>query len=1275
MLGRILHSLWMLLVGLLALSAILLSVARLWVPVLGEYRLAAETALGGLLDQPVSIGRMDATWRGLNPVIKLREVSIAPRAAQGRPLEIDEVWVGIDIQAFVHEGEIRPASIDIIGAGVTVSRGSDGQLRLQGIETGAGDGAGLSRLLQMERLAIHDSRLTFHDQASERAPLRLSDVTLTLQNEQGRYSAIGYVLLPPELGYRVDIQGMLQGGGPELAGWSGALYLKGQSLVLSAENLPGLPHQTQVAGNADVRAWLDLGGGGLHSAVGEVDLRDLRVTAAGNGEHLEFDRFSGQLGWRLRDAGWQLAGQDLIVEQDGVVREGTRFAVTQVHSGEEPRIMADFRQLHLRDLRLVALLAPGVDVEQQRQLARLRPDGMIEELLLRISGAAGGRSLGWFDAVFRDVAVGHPGQTPVVQHLDGSITGSPDAGALWLNSREVVLQDDSLFRDALVFDELVAEAAWQNREGLFTISSDDIRLANDDLELQSRLTVALPETGGAPIVDIDASMPRARVRRVRHYLPARIMPASGVSWLDSSLVSGDIEQGRLVLRGRLDQLPFDNGEGELRVSLPVKNATLDYSPDWTQISRLDADVNFTGRSMDVHSRAGFIRSAKLARVHAQIRDLARPDLTIRGRVNGRIDVMLSEMDSSPVGDVYGAFVERVVSKGPAGLDLDIVVPLHKASSRELAVAGNIHLQGNSLLIRDEGISLEDIRGRLAFTPDDFSGKALSARLLDSPVTVDVWSDDSDSRTYIRSRGRLDLIGQVTEQQSALADVVNGRSMWEVQLGIGRLERRYQVPDVDLRLSSTLEGIAVNLPAPFGKTRQEQRPLSVAIMRLAQPERFMQVNYGEAMGAVMAMEYRQQAASVERGHLALGTARPALPGEKVFSITGELPRFSLAEWLPVLAGLQGGGGPPVKVDIDIDELEVMRHQLRDVGLQVATAGLVQEITLAGQSVQGDIELTRTSRGLEKVVANLERLVLTSLPDMAQEAEVPGIGAGDFPELHISIGKLRINDIKLGNALLDTERQHNAMQVKQLVLASRMLELRASGNWQGKRGFDRSWFDVEVTNGRLDRLLDAFDYAEEVDGGELSGTINAGWQGAPWQFAPGRAEGRLYLNISDGRLESVKPGAGRVFGLISLHTLPRRLSLDFSDLFKKGFSFDRIEGNFVLDGGNAYTDNLRIEGPAARIDITGRIGLADRDYDQLVSVLPNISSSLPLAGVLAGGPAVGAAMLLAEQLLNKEIDEIAVQRYAVTGPWSDPVYEKLQTRQKKQPAETDPLEDIE
>lgn len=130
-----------------------------------------------------------------------------------------------------------------------------------------------------------------------------------------------------------------------------------------------------------------------------------------------------------------------------------------------------------------------------------------------------------------------------------------------------------------------------------------------------------------------------------------------------------------------------------------------------------------------------------------------------------------------------------------------------------------------------------------------------------------------------------------------------------------------------------------------------------------------------------------------------------------------------------------------------------------------------------------------------------------------------------------------------------------------------------------------------------------------------------------------------------------------GLFSLHSLSRRLALDFSDLFQKGLGFDSIEGTFSLSNGHAYTRDLTLKGPAARIDISGRIGLKDRDYDQIVTVTPRVSSALPIAGTIAGGPAVGAALFLAERFLRQEIDQVARYRYSVTGPWSDPVVKRI------------------
>ncbi len=138
---------------------------------------------------------------------------------------------------------------------------------------------------------------------------------------------------------------------------------------------------------------------------------------------------------------------------------------------------------------------------------------------------------------------------------------------------------------------------------------------------------------------------------------------------------------------------------------------------------------------------------------------------------------------------------------------------------------------------------------------------------------------------------------------------------------------------------------------------------------------------------------------------------------------------------------------------------------------------------------------------------------------------------------------------------------------------------------------------------------------------------------------------------------------MFGMLSIQTLPRRLLLDFSDVFRKGFGFDRIRGSFTIEDGDAYTNNLYMEGPAARVEIAGRTGLADQDYDQLVTVTPRLTDSLPLLGVLAATPQVGAAILAFQKLFQPQIDDATKDQYTITGRWNEPVIKKL-----KSPGET-------
>ena len=102
---------------------------------------------------------------------------------------------------------------------------------------------------------------------------------------------------------------------------------------------------------------------------------------------------------------------------------------------------------------------------------------------------------------------------------------------------------------------------------------------------------------------------------------------------------------------------------------------------------------------------------------------------------------------------------------------------------------------------------------------------------------------------------------------------------------------------------------------------------------------------------------------------------------------------------------------------------------------------------------------------------------------------------------------------------------------------------------------------------------------------------------------------------------------------------------------------MQGDFELRDGNAFTSNLLLRGPAAEIGIAGRTGLATRDYDQTAVVTGNLGASLPVAGALAGGPAVGAALLLFSQVFKEPLKGITRGYYRITGPWDNPTVERV------------------
>jgi len=147
---------------------------------------------------------------------------------------------------------------------------------------------------------------------------------------------------------------------------------------------------------------------------------------------------------------------------------------------------------------------------------------------------------------------------------------------------------------------------------------------------------------------------------------------------------------------------------------------------------------------------------------------------------------------------------------------------------------------------------------------------------------------------------------------------------------------------------------------------------------------------------------------------------------------------------------------------------------------------------------------------------------------------------------------------------------------------------------------------------------------------------------------RLQGGVSLHFKKGKLLAIDSGAGRVFGLFSLQTLPKRLMLDFSDLYQKGIVFNKISGDFRIEDGDAYTDNFFMDGPAAKAQAAGRIGLATQDYDQLLTFIPQTADIASIIGLVISAP----WGFVIPQIFKEDINRAMSFQYTLTGRWDDP-----------------------
>jgi uncharacterized protein YhdP len=421
-----------------------------------------------------------------------------------------------------------------------------------------------------------------------------------------------------------------------------------------------------------------------------------------------------------------------------------------------------------------------------------------------------------------------------------------------------------------------------------------------------------------------------------------------------------------------------------------------------------------------------------------------------------------------------------------------------------------------------------------------------------------------------------------------------------------------------------------------------------------------VQLGDLLNATVRTEANTSGRRMAQLDLAFGPDAQASLTEPGIHLHGELPELALGPWLALLRQSAGDTAAlPTRFSLQTEQLTTLGQQFPTVSLNGVREEAAWRITVESPQVAGLVLAPHGPAG-GPLVLNLERLWMRRSgarqpgPDGGRSAMDPR----DLPPLVMACASFHYGAMNLGQASLATSKIAEGLRLDALVFQTPAAQIKTRGSWTRQQDADTSHFSIKVKADELAPMLKDFGYdARAVSGGRTVLEIEAGWPGTPGDFTLEKLDGSLGLKVRKGQLLDIEPGSGRLFGLLSVQTLPRRLSFDFADLYRKGYAFDRIEGWFRLKAGNAYTNTLFMEGPSSRVEVRGRIGLAARDYDQRATVTPALSKSIPLASAVFGpaGIGAGAAIYLGQQVFDEvpeQMDKFLQQEYTIKGPWDKP-----------------------
>ena len=1260
---------------LLVLFVVLMGALRLALPYLSDYEKDIEQYLGQELQRQVLVGKIDADWRWLSPRLKLEDVSINKKDGKSQLVRFDEISFEFGIFHNLLNMSFEPTVITLSGASIIAKRDSQGLFYLQSIpvyidlDKASEDETEFSRQLLAQltnrEVRLEGLRVNWTDEVYSKELHVFDKINSIFKVGENQYQLLVDIQSPSKIAKSILLKAEVE----RQAGKN----QRRSSFFLEAEKLNSLAVKNYLSDIgvgvdtvADAEIWLSAKGSELDSLSGSFSSSRLKLNSVGKRHKVNWIAKELKTSFKLQQKNndWRLVFNNLNMQLNQSHWEDVYFSLRFNPDNKSLDLRCDY--LSLDDLAELAMTVP-IEESVKKTISLYRPSGVLQKTRLIVEDWASTKN--WlFNTEFSSLGLNLEEQDIKLAGLDGVLSLDKEKGRLEIDSQKISFTSE-YFNQPLNISSIKATVDLSKEGPAYVIQSEKISTIIDQVALDARLKYRHDENNH---LDLQIESVSATSAWVNRHKTDFFFGREVVEWLDEALVAADFKNIKLTYHGALDAFPFADNEGVFQSSFDFSNATLKYQPDWPAINRLSGHFNIDQDNISITESSGYINKSEIKTATTNINLSGVSHVIVNGLVISDSEELDRFFRHTPLKQSYLKLVSPIELSTDFETTLIIDVPLNGGDVR---VSGEANVDDARLVVKYPRYEISQIKGKVKFDDTVVSSEKLDGVFNGSPVSASIKTREfkGSEKTIISAQfnSGLDALMPFDFQ---LTHLYEKTANWKMNMEILH-DGVHLEPGLLVSLKSDLSNMALLLPKPLNKPATQAVDLNFDYKNFKGSSELM-VLCDDKIN--MRLRWSNEASVWSDIRIQAGKPEQLKQG---VNISANIDQVDIKQWQKLLKPfVSDKKQSDAAVPFHNIKLSAGQVQYQDVIVKSANITAIHQdeqwyIGIDAEHLKADARFSSELSKDRPLYLDFDKLNLSSLmAEKEDDAETASVASPvDIPPLKISGKNFTFKDYYFDQVKAETSRSRYGMTVHALDLNAKNLAVKMKGNWFKRQGQDHSSFRVEMNSNNVGAMLSAYKFTKSMKKGEGKAVIDWQWLAPPFDFDWNLVSGNMTLDIAEGEFVDIEPGAGRLLGMFSLSSLPKRFMLDFSDTFTEGFEFNELSSKANLVGGSLYTSKTVIDGTSADIYFNGRVGLEKKDYDVTMSVIPRISSGVSGWIAVLQGAAVGLTAYIGQKILG--VDEAAKNQYHITGSWSEPEIKKIESGEKEEQKTQPALEESE